>query len=115
VWRGSVDLPAGGSGSAARVLLVNASGILVDSAMPNALTRSTAGRRRSLRYRNGQSLITLRPNRGGSYNVRVSVRGVDLGAASMPLLSASLQVGAATFADSLSCARPRGRHVVCRG
>jgi hypothetical protein len=114
VWRGSVDLPAGASASAARVLLVNASGIVLDSAMGTALTRTAPGRR-SLRYRSGHALITLRPSRGGSYAVRVSVRGVDIGAVSMPLLSASLQVGANTFADSLSCARPRGRHVTCRG
>jgi len=114
VWRGSVDLPGRTPASAARVLLVNASGIVLDSAMGAGLTRTAPGRR-SLRYRSGQALITLRPSPGGSYQVRVSVRGVDLGAVSMPLLSASLQVGAITFADSLSCSRPRGRHVICRG
>jgi hypothetical protein len=114
VWRGSVDLPGGASGAVARVLLVNASGIVVDSAMPHALTRRVPGRR-SLRYRSGQALITLRPNRRGAYDVRVAVRGVDAAAGSMPLLSASLQVGSTTFANSLSCSRPHGRRVVCRG
>ena len=114
VWRGSVDLPGRAAASAARVLLVNGSGILVDSAMGAGLTRTAPGRR-SLRYRSGQALITLRPSAGGTYQVRVAVRGLDLGATSMPLLSASLQVGTATFADSLSCGRPRGRHVTCRG
>jgi hypothetical protein len=114
VWRGSVDLPSGTSASAARVVLVNASGVVLDSARGDALVRAHPGRR-SLRYRSGHALITLRPSRGGSYAVRVAVRGVDLGAVSMPLLSASLQVGGSTFADSLSCERPRGHHVVCRG
>ncbi len=114
VWRGSVDLPSGTTASAARVLLVNASGVLLDSAQGDTLVRAHRGRR-SLRYRSGHALITLRPSHGGSYSVRVAVRGIDLGAVSMPLLSASLQVGGTTFADSLSCEHPRGRHVVCRG
>src|SRR5262245_52413275 len=37
VWRGSVDLPAGDAGTAARVLLVSGSGVVVDSAMGDAL------------------------------------------------------------------------------
>ena len=49
------------------------------------------------------------------HRVRVAVRGLALGADGMPLLSATLQVGTETFSDSLSCERPRGRHVRCRG
>jgi hypothetical protein len=113
VWRGSLDLPAGVP-PAARVLLVNASGIVLDSAMGTALTRAArAPRRRSLRYRSGQALITLRPGPGGSYQVRVSARRLALDASSTPLISASLQVGSATFADSLSCSHRR-RRLVCR-
>jgi len=96
------------------VLLVDAAGVVVDSAMGSAIERAVSSRR-SLRYRSGRALITLRPRRGGSYRVRVAVRGLDLGADGPPLLSASLQVGTQTFTESISCERPRGRHVVCRG
>src|SRR5213078_656633 len=113
VWRGSLDLPDGTPPSAARVLLVDARGVVVDTATGSALARAGSPRRR-LRYRSGRALITLRPRRGGRYRVRVAVRGLDLGADGMSLLSASLQVGSQTFADSLSCERPRHRHVTCR-
>src|SRR5207247_1216934 len=106
VWRGSLDLPAGVSPSAARVLLVEASGVVVDTAMGSPIERAVFPRR-SLRYRSGRALVTLQPRRGGSYRVRVAVHGLALGAEGMPLLSATLQVGTQTFSDSLSCARPR--------
>ena len=114
VWRGSLDLPAGVSPSAARVLLVEASGVVVDTAMGSPIERAVFPRR-SLRYRSGRALVTLQPRRGGTYRVRVAVHGLALGADGMPLLSATLQVGTQTFANSLSCERPRGRHVRCRG
>jgi len=114
VWRGSLDLPDGGSPAAARVLLVGASGVVVDSAMGSGLERAVFPRR-SLRYRSGRALVTLHPRHGGRYRVRVAVHGLDLGADRMPLLSATLQVGTETFANSLSCERPHGRHVRCRG
>src|SRR5437899_1990455 len=114
VWRGSLDLPDGGSPAAARVLLVGASGVVVDTAMGSGLERAVFPRR-SLRYRSGRALVTLHPRHGGRYRVRVAVHGLDLGADGMPLLSATLQVGTETFADSLSCERPRGRHIDCRG
>jgi hypothetical protein len=114
VWRGSLDLPAGGSPSAARVLLVDASGVVVDTAMGSAIERAVSPRR-SLRYRSGRALVTLHARHGGRYRVRVAVRGLALGADGMPLLSATLQVGTQTFSDSLSCERPRGRHISCRG
>src|SRR5207247_980211 len=107
-------LSAGVSPSAARVLLVDASGVVVDTAMGSRLERSVAPRR-GLRYRSGRALVTLLPRGGGSYRVRVTVRGLELGADGVPLLSASLQVGSQTFADSLSCERPRRRHLSCRG
>ena len=114
VWRGSLDLPDGGSPAAARVLLVGASGVVVDTAMGSGLERAVFPRR-SLRYRSGRALVTLHPRHGGRYRVRVAVHGLDLGADRMPLLSATLQVGTETFANSLSCERPHGRHVRCRG
>ena len=114
VWRGSLDLPDGVSPTAARVLLVDASGVVIDTAMGSTLVRATS-ERRSLRYRNGRALITLHPRRGGRYRLRVAVRGLEIGAEGMPLLSASLQVGAQTFSDSLSCERPYRGHIVCHG
>src|SRR5437773_5043823 len=114
VWRGSLDLPDGGSPAAARVLLVGASGVVVDTAMGSGLERAVFPRR-SLRYRSGRALVTLHPRHGGRYRVRVAVHGLDLGADRMPLLSATLQVGTETFANSLSCERPHGRHARCRG
>jgi hypothetical protein len=113
VLRGSVDLATGGG--EARVLLVNGAGVVLDSAMANALVRSAGTPRRALRYRRGHALITLRPRRGGTYDVRVVVRGLDIANADLPLVSASVQVGATVFTDSLSCARPRGHRIVCRG
>ncbi len=114
VWRGALDLPAGTPRAAARVLLVDAAGVVVDSAMGSAVTNAVTPRR-SLRYRGGHALITLSPRRGGSYRVRVAVRGLDLSSEGTPLISASLQVGTQTYAESISCERPRGRHVRCRG
>jgi hypothetical protein len=116
VWRGSLDLPAGLPASAARVVLVNPAGIVLDSATGHAVTGpARTSRRRALRYRSGGALITLRPRRGGAYRVRVAVRGLALPATRMPVISANLQVGTTTFTDSLSCALPRGRRVRCRG
>jgi len=88
MWRGSLDLPAGVSPSAARVLLVDASGVVVDTAMGSPIERAVFPRR-SLRYRSGRALVTLQPRRGGSYRVRVAVHGLALGAEGMPLLSAT--------------------------
>src|SRR5256712_4484576 len=49
VWRGSLDLPAGGAPPPARVLLVDASGGVVRTAMGNPLARAVFPRP-SLRY-----------------------------------------------------------------
>jgi len=112
LWKGAIDLPDGVPPSAARVLLVNAAGVVVDTAMGNAIRRG-GPRPRQLRYRSDRALITLRASPGGSYRVRVAVRGVDLGGSVVPLISANLQVGGASFADSLSCSHPRGRRLRC--
>jgi hypothetical protein len=111
VWRGTIAFPAGTATPAARVLLVNATGVVVDAA-----SGAVPGPRlahRSLRYRSGDARITLRPRRAGGHRVRVVVRGLDLGNGNMPLVSASLQIGNSTFTGALSCARPRGRRVLC--
>jgi hypothetical protein len=117
VWRGAVDLPAGDAGTAARVLLVSGNGVVIDSAMGGALVsgaRSPTPRPRSLRYRSGQALVTLRQQPGGSYQVRVAARAVGLGTGAMPIIAASLELGATEFADSLSCSH-RGRRIICHG
>jgi hypothetical protein len=110
VWRGTVALPDGDPASVASVLLVSGTGKLVDASDANGGARSRSSR---LRYRNGHTVITLKRGWGGTYRVRVAVRGVTLGD-TVPLVSASLRVGAASFADSLSCSRPRGRRITCR-
>lgn len=113
VWQGSIELPEGAGVDAARALLVHARGILVDTAMGSSL-RASARHPSALRYRSAHGQIVLRRRGPGTYAVRVTVRGVDLGTA-VPLISASLQVGSATFSDSLSCNRRRGRRFTCRG
>jgi Matrixin len=113
-WSGRIDLPDGTPASEARVVLVNAAGVVVDTALGAAFTQA-AGRPRNMRYRGDRALVTLRAGPGGAYEARLSLRGVDLGASTVPLISASLQVGSATFTNSLSCSRPRGRHLLCRG
>jgi hypothetical protein len=114
VWSGAIDLPPGTRPEAARALLVGASGVIVDTATRAAVHRGGPGHGR-LRYRSDNALITLQPGRRGTYRVRVAVRGVDLPGGTLPLLSASLQVGPVTFTDSLSCGRPRGRRLTCQG
>src|SRR5207253_1486994 len=44
VWRGSLDLPDGVSPSAARVLLVGAGGVVVDTAMGSRVERAVSRR-----------------------------------------------------------------------
>jgi len=114
VWRGSITLPDGTPTTAARALLVNAGGVVVDTAMGKALS---AGRLPSrLRYRSDQALITLHRARGGTYQARVVVRHPHLSMAGAPVMSASLEVGATAFTSSLSCTEMhRGRRMRCRG
>ena len=114
VWQGSIELPDGAATTAARALLVNAGGVVIDTAMGGALG---AGRLPSrLRYRSDQATITLRRARGGTYQARVVVRHPHLSMAGAPVMSASLEVGTTAFTSSLSCAQmQRGRRVRCRG
>jgi hypothetical protein len=113
VWRGAIDLPPGAPVTIDRAVLVTAAGVVVDTASAGSLRAARVGRAR-VRYRAAGALITLAPRRGG-YRLRVSVRGADLGPTPVALVSANLRVGGQAFTASLSCARPRGRRVVCRG
>jgi hypothetical protein len=114
VWRGSIDLPPGVASDGARALLVSGNGIVFDTALGASLTRGPVARH-ALRYRSDQALMTLRPDASGSYRLRVAVKGTNLGPGMLPVISASLQVGAMTFSDSLSCSRPHGHRLHCRG
>ena len=115
VWQGSIDLPDSVTTTAARALLVNAGGVVIDTAMGGALRGG--GRLPSrLRYRSDQALITLRRTRGGTYRARIVVRHPHLSMAGAPVMSASLQFGATAFTSSLSCTEMHGgRRVRCRG
>jgi hypothetical protein len=114
VWRGSIAMPADASLDQARAVLVNAGGVLVDTAMGSGL-RAEPRHPGPLRYKGGRGRIVLTPRRDGSWAVRVSVRGVDLGTGAVAIISASLAVGDASFSDSLACSRPRGKRFTCRG
>jgi hypothetical protein len=115
VWRGVVELPADADGTAPRVLLTAGFGVLVDTASPASGLRRVGRLRSRLLYRSDTATISLKRGRGGLYAVRVTVRGVTLGADPMPVVGASLQMGATTFATSLSCPPRGGHHFTCRG
>jgi hypothetical protein len=111
VWRGAINLPAGISVAEARALLVNAAGVVVDTASGGGLTQAAA-RPGTVRYVGGGALIKLKPARGGGYQVRVVARGASAGAGN--LISGNLSVGGTTFSNALSCVR-RGRRLRCLG
>ena len=114
VWQGSIELPDGVATTAARALLVNAGGVVIDTSMGGALGVGQLPSR--LRYRSDQATITLRRARGGTYQARVVVRHPHLSMAGAPVMSASLEVGTTTFTSSLSCTQTkRGRRIRCRG
>jgi hypothetical protein len=115
LWRGTLELAEETPASAAAVLLVASVGKIIETAPGGAPRSAGSPASRRLRYKSGQTKITLRRLRSGAYTVRVSVRGVQFEGVSVPLISASLQLGTTTFTDSLSCSR-RGRHrLTCRG
>ena len=89
---------------------MNAGGVVVDTALGAAFPQ-TAERPRRLRYRGDRAVVTLQSGAGGTYEARLSLKSVDLGASIVPLISANLQVGGLTFTDSLSCG-PFGRAAV---
>ncbi|MGH7894963.1 MAG: matrixin family metalloprotease [Candidatus Binatia bacterium] len=115
LWRGAIALPDGVDVETARVVLTSGAGVLVDTANPAGALRRVGRARGRLLYRSASAVISLRRGRGGVYAVRSVVHDVLLGSDTMPVVSASLQVGAETFAASLSCP-PRGnRRFTCRG
>jgi len=115
LWRGTLELPEETPASAAAVLLVASVGKIIETAPGGAPRSAGSATSHHLRYKSGQTTISLRRLKSGAYNVRVSVRGVQLDQISVPLISASLQLGTSTFTDALSCSR-RGRHrLVCHG
>lgn len=113
LWKGSIDIPGGAPATTVRALLVSSAGVVVDTSMDALVVAARNGG--TLRYRNAQAQVTLRPTRGGGYLVRVKARGVTLPDGNLPVMSGSLQVGATAFTDSLSCPRPRGRRLRCHG
>jgi hypothetical protein len=115
VWRGTLELPEGTPASAAAVLLVASVGKIIETAPGGAPRSAGSANSRRLRYKSEQTAINLRRLKSGAYNIRVTVRGVQLDQAPVPLISASLQLGATTFTDSLSCSQPRRRRLACRG
>lgn len=114
VWRGTVELPEGTPASAAAVLLVASVGKIIETAPGGAPRSAGSDTARRLRYKSGQTSITLRRLPNGAYNVRVAVKGIQVDSGPLPLISASLQLGTTTFADSLSCSRPRRHRMACQ-
>jgi len=114
VWKGTIELPEGNAVDNARALLVGSRGILADSAVASSATRLPA-LRSHIRYETSHGTITLKARGAGTYAVRVAMKGVSLGTGSLPLVSANLVVGDASFTDSLSCRRPRKRTIACNG
>jgi hypothetical protein len=116
VWRGLIDLPSDADIEHARAVLTSGEGVLVDTSNPVPAALRHAGRSRSrLVFRSEGAVVKLLRQRSGSYSVRAVMRDVPLGTAGMPVVSASLQVGASTFATSLSCPPRSGRRFTCRG
>jgi hypothetical protein len=111
-WRGMIDAPDGLATPGVRALLVGAAGVVFDTGADAGLTGVAQGAAR-LRYRSGTATVTLKRMRGGVYRLRMKARGVTLGPDNVPLISASLQIGAATFTDSLTCPPRRGRRLRC--
>jgi hypothetical protein len=113
MWHGEIVLPDGADLGLARVVLTAGSGVLVDATATSAAIGNRVRRRRIV-FRNEFATVALKRMRTGSYTVRASVHDVSL-ADQMPVVSASLQVGSATFATSLSCPPRGGRRFTCRG
>jgi hypothetical protein len=105
-WRGSIDLPPGTRPRQARALLVNAQGVIGDTAMMAGATTGRSARR--MRYKGARGRIMLRSLGGGSWSIRVKMRRVVLGSGNIPRISANLELDGTSFADSLTC-RASGR------
>src|SRR6185369_9128758 len=72
VWRGTVELPEGTPASAAAVLLVASVGKIIETAPGGAPRSAGSDTSRRLRYKSGQTKITLHRLPNGAYNVRVA-------------------------------------------
>ena len=110
VWRGAVDVPAGTAAPDARARLAFGSGVVVDASAAAGAPRARA----ALRYRGAGARVTLKPMRHGGYRVRVAVRAADLGDHAPAFVSASIQIGAQSFASSLACTAGRHGRFACR-
>jgi hypothetical protein len=111
-WRGSVELEPGEEATPARLLLVDAGGTLVDTAVARRAQRAGTSRSR-LSYRNGAATIRLRRGRRNTWVLRVVVRDVEVGAS--PVVSVNLQLGGAVYTTSVSCPPRSARTLTCRG
>jgi hypothetical protein len=110
-----VEIPPGTDLSSARVVLTGGAGILIDTAQTDSALRRVGRQRGRLFFKSDSALVTLRRGRSGLYAVKVVVHDAALGTDPMPVVSASLQIGGASFATSLSCPPRGGRHFTCRG
>ena len=82
----------------------------------NASSLRRTGRSRGrLLYRTDTATITLKRGRSGVWAVRAVAHAVPLDGNPMPVVSASLELGASEFATSLSCPPRGGRRFSCRG
>ena len=115
VWRGAVDVPIDTDLSTARLVLTAGSGVLVDTATTAGALRRIGTRRTRLLFKSDTATVVLRRSRSGAYTAKAVVHAVPLGSDPMPVVSASLQLGATSFATSLSCPPRGGRHFTCRG
>ena len=104
VWRGTVDAP-GDTAPVARARVAFGAGVIVDA---SAAAGGTPRGRKALRYRSGGARVTLKPMRSGGYRVRVVVLRAEIGNGAPAFVSASVQLGARSFASALACSA--GRH-----
>jgi hypothetical protein len=110
VWRGTLDVAEDAAAPAVRARLAFGSGVVVDASATGASPRA----RGALRYRNAGARVTLKRMRHGGTHVRVVVGRADVGGGAPPFVSASVQVGAQSFASALACTAGRHGRFRCR-
>lgn len=111
-WRGTVEVEPGVEAAPARLLLVDASGTLVDTAVARSAQRARSNPSR-LRYRNGAANIRLRRGRRNTWVLRVMIRDVEVGTS--PVVSVNLRIGGTDYTTSVSCPPRSARTLTCRG
>ena len=111
VWRGTVDVPEDATAPVARARLAFGSGVVVDA---SAASGGAPRARAALRYRSAGARVTLKPMRHGGYHVRVVVRRAEIGGGAPAFVSASMQIGARSFASALACSAGRRGRFGCR-